>query len=124
MQVHVFSEFSHVFLTCALWFLNRNLRRQSARFKNEEPEVTEEAKVTEDVSEINDDNFPVSSLCDVVVHESGSTCSLVKKEDEGNTAVRSEEQEFLRSSIRPLRRAAEKVKSYKEIPINVKMRQG
>lgn len=102
----------------------RNLRRQSARFKNEEPEVTEEAKVTEDVSEINDDNFPVSSLCDVVVHESGSTCSLVKKEDEGNTAVRSEEQEFLRSSIRPLRRAAEKVKSYKEIPINVKMRQG
>lgn len=107
-----------------MWFLNRSLRRQSARFKTEEPEVTEEAKVTEDVSEINDDNFPVSPLCDDVFHESGSTCSLVKKEDEGNTAMRSEEQEFRRSSIRPLRRAAEKVKSYKEISINVKMRQG
>ncbi|XP_024169431.1 SHUGOSHIN 2 isoform X2 [Rosa chinensis] len=99
---------------------NKSLRRQSARFKTEEPEVTEETKVTEDLSEINDDNFPVSLLHNDGVHESDSTCPLVKKEDGG----RSEEQEFQRSSIRPLRRAAEKVKSYKEIPINVKMRQG
>ncbi|KAM5555881.1 hypothetical protein ABKV19_023681 [Rosa sericea] len=98
----------------------RSLRRQSARFKTEEPEVTEETKVTEDLSEINDDNFPVSLLRNDGVHESDSTCPLVKNEDGG----RYEEQEFQRSSIRPLRRAAEKVKSYKEIPINVKMRQG
>ncbi|KAL6123941.1 hypothetical protein ACLB2K_076457 [Fragaria x ananassa] len=98
----------------------RSLRRQSARFKTEEPEGTEETKVTEDLSEMNDDNFLVSPLCDDVVNESDSTLSLVKSEDGG----RSEEQEFQRSSIRPLRRAAEKVKSYKEIPINVKMRQG
>lgn len=96
------------------------MRRQSARFKTEEPEGTEETKVTEDLSEMNDDNFLVSPLCDDVVNKSDSTLSLVKSEDAG----RSEEQEFQRSSIRPLRRAAEKVKSYKEIPINVKMRQG
>ncbi|XP_050386460.1 SHUGOSHIN 2 isoform X2 [Argentina anserina] len=98
----------------------RILRRQSARFKTEKPEVIEETKVTEGLCEINDDNFLVSPLCGDVVHVSDSTLSLVKTED----GERSEEQESQKSSTRPLRRAAEKVKSYKEIPINVKMRRG
>ncbi|BFG22369.1 hypothetical protein CerSpe_086430 [Prunus speciosa] len=93
----------------------RRLTRQSARFK------TEEREATEDLFETNGDKFPVS-LCDNVVHESGPTCSSVEKEDEGYSAPRSEGQECRRSSTRPLRRAAEKITSYKEISIKVKMR--
>ncbi|XP_021824316.1 SHUGOSHIN 2 isoform X1 [Prunus avium] len=93
----------------------RRLTRQSARFK------TEEREATEDLFETNGDKFPVS-LCDNVVHESGPTCSSVEKEDEGYSAPRSEGQECRRSSTRPLRRAAGKITSYKEISIKVKMR--
>ncbi|XP_068328647.1 SHUGOSHIN 2-like [Pyrus communis] len=85
-------------------------KRQSARFK------------TEELFETNDDTVHVSPLSDDVVHESGSTCSSVKKEDEGYTAPRSEGQECRRSSARPLRRATQMIKSYKETPVNVKMR--
>ncbi|BBG97773.1 Shugoshin [Prunus dulcis] len=88
----------------------RRLTRQSARFK------TEEQEATEDSVETNGDKFPVS-LCDNVVHENGPTCSSVEKEDEGYSAPRSEVQECRRSSTRPLRRAAEKITSYKEISI-------
>ncbi|TQD93642.1 hypothetical protein C1H46_020745 [Malus baccata] len=84
--------------------------RQSARFK------------TEELFETNDDTVHVYPLSDDVVHESGSTCSSVKKEDEGYTAPRSEGQECRRSSARPLRRATQTIKSYKETPVNVKMR--
>lgn len=91
------------------------MTRQSARFK------TEEREATEDLFETNGDKFPVS-LCDNVVHESGPTCSSVEKEDEGYSAPRSEGQECRRSSTRPLRRAAGKITSYKEISIKVKMR--
>lgn len=86
------------------------MTRQSARFK------------TEELFETNDDTVHVSPLSDDVVHESGSTCSSVKKEDEGYTAPRSEGQECRRSSARPLRRATRTIKSYKETPVNVKMR--
>jgi hypothetical protein len=95
------------------------LRRQSARFKSEEPEQTE------DLFEIDDAKFPVSPALDDLVHESGQMLSglSVKEEDEGNTALRLEAQEMRRSSVgRPLRRAAEKVQSYKEVPVNIKMR--
>uniref|UniRef100_A0A2N9IVC1 Shugoshin C-terminal domain-containing protein n=1 Tax=Fagus sylvatica TaxID=28930 RepID=A0A2N9IVC1_FAGSY len=97
----------------------RCLRRQSARFKSEEPEQTE------DLFEIDDAKFPVSPALDDLVHESGQMLSglSVKEEDEGNTALRLEAQEMRRSSVgRPLRRAAEKVQSYKEVPVNIKMR--
>lgn len=97
----------------------RCLRRQSARFKSIEPEQTE------DLFEIDSAKFPVSPVHDDLVHESGQMLSglSVKEEDEGNTALRFEAQENRRSSVgRPLRRAAEKVQSYKEIPLNIKMR--
>ncbi|KAM1230935.1 hypothetical protein ACFX13_041765 [Malus domestica] len=90
---------------------NKSLTRQSARFK------------TEELFETNEDTVHVYPLSDDVVHESGSTCSSVKKEDEGYTAPRSEGQECRRSSARPLRRrATQAIKSYKETPVNVKMR--
>ncbi|XP_057979251.1 SHUGOSHIN 2 isoform X1 [Malania oleifera] len=95
-------------------------RRQSTRFKSGEPELTE------DLFEIDDAKFPVSPLRDDPMQENGSTSSssLGKKKDkEGNVTPRYEAQEFRRSSIgRPSRRAAERVQSYKEVPLNVKMR--
>ncbi|XP_021295787.1 SHUGOSHIN 2 isoform X4 [Herrania umbratica] len=95
------------------------LRRQSARFKTQEPELTE------DVFDVDDTAFLISS-CDDKVDESGPTSShsLVKKEhEEGSITPRNEAQELRRISVgRPLRRAVEKVQSYKEIPVNVKMR--
>ncbi|XP_059625378.1 SHUGOSHIN 2-like [Cornus florida] len=96
------------------------LRRQSARFKCEEPERTE------DLFELDNAEFPICSLGDDKMQEDGSASmsSSVKKEDtEGNTAPRDEAREFRRSSIgRPSRLAVKKVNSYKEVPLNVKMR--
>lgn len=108
------------FLGVLQQFFNRRcLRRQSARFKSIKPEQTE------DLFEIDSAKFPISPVHDGLVHESGQMLSglSVKEEDEGNTALRFEAQENRRSSVgRPLRRAAEKVQSYKEIPLNIKMR--
>ncbi|KAJ4825052.1 hypothetical protein Tsubulata_009718 [Turnera subulata] len=84
----------------------RCLRRQSARFKSQEKESKE------NLFEIEDAKFALQE-----VHPFGSP---VGKEncDPGNHALATH-----RSSMgRPLRRAAEKVQSYKEVPINVKMR--
>ncbi|GFS46094.1 hypothetical protein Acr_00g0100140 [Actinidia rufa] len=96
------------------------LRRQSARFKSEEPEPTE------DVFEIDDTQFPVCPLHDDQMQEDGliSMFSSVKNDDiEDSSAVSVEVQELRRLSIgRPLRLAAKKVQSYKETPLNVKMR--
>ncbi|XP_062156453.1 SHUGOSHIN 2 isoform X2 [Alnus glutinosa] len=89
------------------------------RSKSEEPEQSE------DFFEIHDAKFPVSPLIDDSVHETDPMAPAlsIKKEDEGNTALSLEAQEIRRSSVgRPLRRAAEKIQSYKEISINVKMR--
>lgn len=100
-------------------FVTGCLKRQSARSKSVEPEQTE------DLFEIYDAKFPVSPLLDDSVHETSQMASSlsIKKEDEGNTAHSLEAQEIRRSSVgRPLRRAAEKIQSYKEISINVKMR--
>ncbi|KAK9283907.1 hypothetical protein L1049_012162 [Liquidambar formosana] len=96
------------------------MRRQSARFKSED------LIPTEDLFEIDDTKFPVCPLHDDSMHENGptSSASSVKNEEkEGNSDPSFEVQAFRRSSIgRPLRRAAERVQSYKEIPLNVKMR--
>jgi hypothetical protein len=100
-------------------FLTGCLKRQSARSKSEEPEQCE------DFFEIHDAKFPVSPQIDDSVHETGQMALAlsIKREDEGNTALSLEAQEIRRSSVgRPLRRAAEKIQSYKEIPINLKMR--
>ncbi|KAK2634101.1 hypothetical protein Ddye_028893 [Dipteronia dyeriana] len=119
------------------------LRRQSARFKCEEPELAKdriclirqsarlrseetEPEPVEDLYELDDDdNFPVSPLRDSVVRESGPTSDTLVQEEhrEGNDALKDEAQESRRRSTgRPSRRAAEKVQSYKEITLKVKMR--
>ncbi|XP_039060179.1 SHUGOSHIN 2-like isoform X2 [Hibiscus syriacus] len=99
------------------------LRRQSARFKAQEPETNK------DVFEVDKLRFLVSSTSDDKVHESvqlSSDDSSIKSEhEEGNMTVssRTEAQELRRVSAgRPLRRAVEKVQSYKEMKLNVKMR--
>ncbi|CAA2960207.1 shugoshin-1 isoform X1 [Olea europaea subsp. europaea] len=81
-----------------------SVRRQSARFKAEEKEPAE------DLFEMRYARFPVCSLPDGEVKKCFS-------------APRYEPQKFGRSSLgRPSRQAAIKVQSYKEIPLNVKMR--
>ncbi|GMI90366.1 SHUGOSHIN 2 [Hibiscus trionum] len=93
------------------------LRRQSTRFKPQESEKTE------DVFEVDNTNFLVSSPCDDKVHLSGLISSVKKEPDEGCMIPGKECQELRRASTgRPLRRAAEKVQSYKEVKLNVKMR--
>lgn len=54
MQLRVFSEFS---LYCALWFLDRWLRRQLASAK------TEELQATEDLSETKNENKRFITVC-------------------------------------------------------------
>ncbi|XP_068339634.1 SHUGOSHIN 2-like [Pyrus communis] len=87
----------------------RCLRRQSARFISQ----------TENLFEIEDGKLPVSCTPDSPMHSSGPApliSSTRKEEGEDNCAPR-------RSSVgRPLRKAAEKVKSYKEVSLLVKMR--
>ncbi|KAG6779959.1 hypothetical protein NC652_012115 [Populus alba x Populus x berolinensis] len=90
----------------------RCVRRQSARFKSQEREPAEK------LFEIEVAKFPVSR--DKSKKENGLTSSITKEETCG---AGNEAQASLRSSIgRPLRRAAEKVQSYKEVPVNAKMR--
>ncbi|XP_048326922.2 SHUGOSHIN 2 isoform X5 [Ziziphus jujuba] len=99
---------------------NKNCsRRQCAGFKSEETEANE------DSFHMDDPKFAVSPRYDDSLHGVGPSLlgSAVIKEDGGETAPIPVTQEFRRSSVgRPSRRAAEKVTSYKEIPINVKMR--
>ncbi|XP_022990344.1 SHUGOSHIN 2-like isoform X2 [Cucurbita maxima] len=91
-------------------------RRQSARFKPEEP------MATQDLPEIENSTSTSASQCKDIVCELVTT-STVERKDHGNSTDKSEVQECRRSSVgRPLRRAVEKVQSYKEIPRNIKMR--
>lgn len=84
----------------------RCLRRQSARFTSQADEPTD------NLFEIEDAKFLVPSRS-----------SVQKGENDENCAPIFEAQESQRTSLgRPSRRAAEKVQSYKEIPLNVKMR--
>ncbi|XP_022992970.1 SHUGOSHIN 2-like isoform X3 [Cucurbita maxima] len=94
------------------------LRRQSARFKLEEP-----VAIKDSLDTVNS-NSTSASLCKEIVCEIKIVpTSSVETKDNGNSTDRSEVQECRRTSVgRPLRRAAEKIQSYKEIPLNVKMR--
>ncbi|MFQ6644110.1 hypothetical protein Gotur_018355, partial [Gossypium turneri] len=98
------------------------LRRQSAKIRAQEPETSI------DVFDVDDVKCLFSSTSDDKVHESGqlsSDSSVKSEQEEGNTSMstRSEAQELRRVSVgRPLRRAVEKVQSYKEMKLNVKMR--
>ncbi|XVE59020.1 hypothetical protein DITRI_Ditri05aG0010900 [Diplodiscus trichospermus] len=95
----------------------RCLRRQSARFKSQDREPTE------DLFEIDDVTFAAIHQLDTPMHVDGPTPlgSSITMEETCNP--RAETQMLKRTSLgRPLRKAAEKVQSYKEVPINVKMR--
>lgn len=61
------------------------MRRQSARFKTEEHEATEEMLAS------NGGKIPVSPICDNVVHESETAFSLVDKEAPTIEAVQANE---------------------------------
>lgn len=93
------------------------LRRQSTKFKLEEPVAIKDSLEIEN-SNSTSTAFPCKETkCEVV------PTSSVGKEDYDNSIDISEVQECRRTSVgRPSRRAAEKVISYKEIPLNVKMR--
>ncbi|XP_027364636.1 SHUGOSHIN 2-like [Abrus precatorius] len=95
-----------------------SLRRQSGKFRPENPEPTE------DFFKIDDTKFNVSHLCDNMSEKIHLTTSSVSgQEYKEYNACTFEPQELRRSSVgRPLRRSVEKVVSYKEIPLNVKMR--
>lgn len=106
------------------------LRRQSSASRSGEPELTE------DLFEIEDTKLSVHPQIDDSMADgcptsldSASTCvrnaefKSVKEERDRKSTPQCQEQELRRSSIgRPLRKAAEKVSSYKEKPVNVKMR--
>ncbi|XP_010267237.1 PREDICTED: shugoshin-1-like isoform X3 [Nelumbo nucifera] len=91
------------------------LRRQSTRFRQLEP--------TEDLFEIEDVKFPVHPLLDDQIHDDipiSSNSPTTKEEAERKSAPK---EELRRSSVgRPLRRAVEKVQSYKERPVKIKLR--
>lgn len=93
----------------------RCVRRQSAASRSQEREPAE------NLFEIEDVRFPVSNSSDKSMKENGQTSSSITKEEICKPS--NEAQVSHRSSIgRPSRRAAEKVQSYKEVPLNVKMR--
>ncbi|KAJ8543877.1 hypothetical protein K7X08_025495 [Anisodus acutangulus] len=93
------------------------VRRQSARFK---PEVL---KLSEDSFEVQDKCALHPPTSDPV-QENGSTSICISSNDlDCNPSTRFEPIPFGRSSLsRPSREAAKKVQSYKEIPVNIKMR--
>ncbi|KAF9675162.1 hypothetical protein SADUNF_Sadunf09G0003400 [Salix dunnii] len=92
----------------------RCVRRKSARSQEREP--------AENLFEIEDVKFPVPNSRDKSMKENGlNPPSSITKEE--ICEPRNEAQGSHRFSIgRPSRKAAEKVQSYKEVPINVKMR--
>lgn len=95
---------TNMFKRCAC---RRCVRRQSARFSSHEHEPKEE-----NLFEIED----------LKMHDDGSTTKSVEQKD-GKIGSKPEPRESHRMSFgRPSRRAAEKIHSYKETPLNIKMR--
>ncbi|MCD7447248.1 hypothetical protein HAX54_026367 [Datura stramonium] len=94
------------------------VRRQSARFKREAPQHTTTTSQSQ-ATKHDEDDFEAEDKCPPMVN-------LVQQNDpdlESDPTLRFESIEFGRSSLsRPLRHAAKKVQSYKEIPLNIKMR--
>ena len=93
------------------------MRRQTNRFRPENPEPAEDSFFERD-----DAKFNVSQLFDNVSEKNCPTTSTVTSEQENDACI-FEPQETRRSSVgRPLRRTVEKIVSYKEVPVNRKMR--
>lgn len=97
------------------------VRRQSARFKREAPQHTTTTTSTSQsqATKHDEDYLEAEDKCPPMV-------ILIQQNDsdlESNPTLRFESIEFGRSSLsRPLRHAAKKVQSYKEVPLNIKMR--
>nr|GLL35005.1 uncharacterized protein LOC109192256 isoform X2 [Ipomoea trifida] len=95
------------------------VRRQSARLKHEQ------IKAEEDLYPIDDakDSVHQPSNCDSIQENSSASACTSSDNGENNHASENEARESKRPSLsRPSRQAARKVQSYKEIPLNVKMR--
>lgn len=102
----------YVMLSCiqtyVLNYYRRCLRRQSARFTSEEHKLKENLFVIKDLKMHED--------CDAT-----SKGNIEQEHDKCGS--KPEPQNLQRMSLgRPSRRAAEKVQSYKEVPLNIKMR--
>ncbi|KAL9413218.1 hypothetical protein AB3S75_041816 [Citrus x aurantiifolia] len=95
----------------------RCVRRQSARFKSQE------RAPTENLFEIEDSKLPATQPLDDPMHEDNSIQAGSSTATEEFSSSRNEARLSQRSSMgRPSRKAAEKVQSYKELPLKVKMR--
>lgn len=95
----------------------RCVRRQSARFKSQE------RAPTENLFEIEDSKLPATQPLDDPMHEDNSIQAGSSTANEEFSSSRNEARLSQRSSMgRPSRKAAEKVQSYKELPLKVKMR--
>jgi len=93
------------------------MRRQTNGHKRENPEPTE------DSFELNDAKFNVSQLSDNMSEKCCLITSTITSAGQENNSCLFESQKTRRSSVgRPLRRTVEKVVSYKEVPLNAKMR--
>ncbi|XP_047157645.1 SHUGOSHIN 2 isoform X2 [Vigna umbellata] len=94
----------------------KSTRRQTNRFKPENPEPTEDLFVLDDAK------FNVSQISDGMSEKCCPTSTIITSGQENNSCS-FKSGETRRSSVgRPLRRTVEKVVSYKEVPLNVKMR--
>ncbi|KAL8115604.1 hypothetical protein AgCh_022199 [Apium graveolens] len=99
----------------------RCLRRQSARVKSCEQELKE------NLFELEDINYSVQQLAESPLHKETETSeskpSIKKEENYENYIRKYDPLELRRNSIgRPARKATVKVQSYKEVPLNIKMR--
>lgn len=95
---------------------------ESRRHKQSASFNSEQVNPCEDVFEMEDARFPIGSLGDKSMQVDANSAREGVKEgkDDWN---RDTDTPGLRTSMgRPLRRAAGKVQSYKEIPLNIKMR--
>ncbi|KAL3752415.1 hypothetical protein ACJRO7_013119 [Eucalyptus globulus] len=100
----------------------RCIRRHSARFESQVPEPPE------NLFEIETAQFPISKTSDIKEDKEAAPTTFPsspsnREDREDDCASEVEEKPSRKSSLgRPSRRAAEKVQSYKEIPLNIKMR--
>lgn len=95
----------------------RCLRRQSARVRSQEQEPDE------NLFEIGDAQFLAGPAVDYPLSKVSSNSFARKEEEKENCGTNSDALQSRRSSMgRPSRRAAVKVQSYKEVPLNIKMR--
>lgn len=97
------------------------MRRQSARLKSSLKEPKE------NLFELKDINYSVNQLVESPLHKeaatSEGTLSIKKEQNSENYVRKYDPLQLRRNSIgRPARKAAVKVQSYKEVPLNIKMR--